>query len=161
MSRERTAQVATVVILAGALALAAAARSGWRPATILRAASPATPQDTVYLALDAARDGDVRRNLSCFTGPMDSSLREIVKEKGERSLADYIRAFNASVKGVALQEPQFLSENEVRLRVEYVYSDRNESQIYYLNRTSGGWRIARQENSEGSQVVVPYGTRVE
>jgi hypothetical protein len=92
---------------------------------------------------------------------MESSLRQIVKEKGEASLADYIRQFNASVKGVAIQEPQSVAENEVRLRVEFVYRDRNEAQIYYLQKTAAGWRIARQENTEGVKAVVPYGTPVE
>jgi hypothetical protein len=161
MSRERKAQITTVLILAAALVLVAAARSGWRPAAIIRSATPVTPQDTVYRMLDAAREGNVRVYLSCYTGAMETSLRQIVKEKGEGSLAGYIRAFNASVKGVAIQEPQTVAENEVRLRVEFVYGDRNEAQIYYLQRAAGEWRIARQENTEGVRAIVPYGTQVE
>jgi hypothetical protein len=160
MTRERKAQIATVLILAGALALVAAKRNNWRvPAT---ATSPAiTPQDTVYRMLDAAREGDVRAYLNCYTGPMESSLRQIEKEKGEASLAGYIKSFNASVKGVAIQEPQSTAENEVRLRVEFVYADRNEAQIYYLQRSAGKWQIARQENTEGVKVIMPYGAPVE
>ncbi len=111
--------------------------------------------------MDAARDGDVGTYLACFTGPMESSLRQIVKEKGDASLADYIRRFNGSVKGVAIQEPQTVAEGEVRLRVEYVYSDRNEAQMYFLQQSPAGWRIARQENTEGVRVLTPYGTPVE
>ncbi|MGA2132103.1 MAG: hypothetical protein ABSH50_07425 [Bryobacteraceae bacterium] len=161
MTRDRKAQIATVLILAGALTLVAAKRSGWRPAAIIQRTAPVTPQDTVYRMMDAARDGDVRAYLGCYTGPMESSLRQIVKEKGESSLADYIRSFNASVKGIAIQEPQNVAENEVRLRVEFVYRDRNEAQIYYLQQSAAGWRIARQENTEGVKAVVPYGTPVE
>jgi len=86
---------------------------------------------------------------------MEGSLRQIVKEKGESAMAEYIRNFNASVKGVALQEPQFVSQDEVRVRVEFVYSDRNESQIYFLQRTGARWRITGQENTEGVKVLVP------
>lgn len=162
MSRERKAQIATVLVLAGALTLVAAKRSGWSPAAIIQTAAPAvTPQDTVYRMMDAARDGDVRAYLASYTGPLESSLRQIVKEKGEASLADYIRQFNASVKGVAIQEPQSVAENEVRLRVEFVYRDRNEAQLYCLQKIASGWRIARQENTEGVKAVVPYGTPVE
>ena len=161
MTRERKAQVATLLVMAGALTLVAAKRNGWRPAAILRTAAPVTPQDTVYRMMDAARDGDVRAYLACYTGPMESSLRQIVKEKGDASLADYIRRFNASVKGVAIQEPQPIAENEVRLRVEFVYSNRNEAQIYYLHQSGGAWRIARQENTEGVKALVPYGTPVD
>ena len=161
MTRERKAQIATVLIITGALTLVAAKRGGWRPAAIIRRSAPVVPQETVYRMMDAARDGDVRAYLACYTGPMESSLRQIVKEKGEASLADYIRRFNSSVRGVAMQEPQPVAANELRVRVEFVYSDRNEAQIYYLQQAGGGWRIARQENSEGIKALVPYGTPVE
>jgi hypothetical protein len=158
MTRERKAQIATVLILAAAMALVAAKRTNWRvPAT----APAITPQDTVYRMLDAAREGDVRAYLNCYTGPMESSLRQIEKEKGEASLAGYIKNFNASVKGVAIQEPQSTADNEVRLRVEFVYADRNEAQIYYLQRSAAKWQIARQENTEGVKVIMPYGAPVE
>jgi hypothetical protein len=168
MTRERKAQVATVAILLGALALVAMKRGGWqanaaslsKPVTS-RGPAGATPQDTVYRMMDAARDGDVRTYLGCYTGQMESTLRQIVAEKGEAALATYIRNFNASVKGVAIQEPQSTAEREVRLRVEFVYRDRNEAQIYYLEQGGANWRIARQENAEGVKTLVPYGTTVE
>jgi hypothetical protein len=168
MTRERKAQVATVAILLGALALVAMKRGGWQASAASlsdlvtsRAPSGATPQDTVYRMMDAARDGDVRTYLGCYTGQMESTLRQIVAEKGEAALADYIRKFNASVKGVAIQEPQSTADREVRLRVEFVYRDRNEAQNYYLEQAGGNWKIARQENSEGVKTLVPYGTTVE
>ncbi len=156
MTRERTAQVATVAILAAALVLVAVKRGGWKAR-----AAPVTPQDTVYRMLDAARDGDVRGYLRCYTGQMDSTLRQIVTEKGAPALAAYIRNFNASIKGVALQEPQPVSDREVRLRVEFVYQDRNEAQLYYLEQAGGEWKISRLENTQGVQTPVPYGTPVE
>ncbi len=161
MRRDRTARIVTVFILAGALFLVAAKRSGWPPAAIFGASAPATPEDTVYRMLDAARDGNVSAYVSCYTGAMESSLRQLVKEKGESALAEYIRNFNASIKGVALQAPQPVSDNEVRERVEFVYNDRNEAQIYYLKRRGARWQIARQENAEGVTALVPYGTPVE
>jgi hypothetical protein len=63
----------------------------------------------------------MRAYLGCYTGQMDSTLRQIVSEKGELALAAYMR-FNASIKGVAIQEPQPVSDREVRLRVEFVLS---------------------------------------
>ena len=65
------------------------------------------------------------------------------------------------MKGVAIQEPQSTAEREVRLRVEFVYRERNEAQNYYLQQSATGWKIARQENSEGVKTLVPYGTTVE
>ena len=161
MTRERKAQVATVAILIGALALVAVKRGGWQASAASLSTLGATPQDTVYRMMDAARDGDVRAYLGCYTGQMEGTLRQIVAEKGEAALATYIRNYNASVKGVAIQEPQSTAEREVRLRVEFVYRDRNEAQIYYLEQGGGNWKIARQENAEGVKTPVPYGTTVE
>jgi hypothetical protein len=156
MTRERKAQIATVAILTAALVLVAVKRGGWKAR-----AAPVTPQDTVYRMLDAARDGDVRGYLRCYTGQMDGTLRQIVAEKGEPALAAYIRSFNATIKGVAIQEPQPVSDREVRLRVEFVYQDRNEAQLYYLEQAGGEWKISRLENAQGVQTPVPYGTPVE
>ena len=168
MTRERKAQVATVVILLGGLALVAVKRGGWQAnaaslSNLVAGRAPAgvSPQDTVYRMMDAARDGDVRTYLGCYTGQMASTLRQIAAEKGEAALATYIRNFNASVKGVAIQEPLPTAEREVRLRVEFVYADRNEAQIYYLEQGRGSWKIARQENAEGVKTPVPSGTPVE
>jgi hypothetical protein len=168
MTRERKAQAATVAILIAALGLVAVKKSGWQASAASlsnlvagRAPAGATPQDTVYRMLDAARDGDVRAYLGCYTGQMQSNLRQIMTEKGEAALAAYIRNFNASVKGVAIQEPQSTAEREVRLRVEFVYRDRNEAQNYYLEQGGGSWKIARQENAEGVKTLVPYGAAVE
>jgi len=168
MTRERKAQVATVVILAGALGLVAIKRSGCQASAaslsnLVASRSPAgaTPQDTVYRMMDAARDGDVEAYLACYAGDMDRSLRQIVAEKGKASLAEYIRRFNASVKGVAVQDPQPLAEREARARVEFVYGDRTEAQMYYFQQSTGGWKIARQETAQGVKTAVPYGTPVE
>jgi len=168
MTRERQAQIATLAVLLGALGFVGVKRSGWRASAaslsnLVTARPPAggSPQDTVYRMMDAARDGDVRAYLGCYTGQMESALRQIVAEKGEAALAAYVRNFNASVKGVAIQEPQSTAEREVRLHVEFVYRDRNEAQLYYLQQSGGSWKIARQENAEGVKTLVPYGTTVE
>ncbi len=161
MKRERKAQIATVLVLMGALTMLAAKRGGWRPAAMVRPAAQELPQDTIYRMMDAARDGNASAYLACFTGSMENSLRQIAKEKGSSALSDYIRNFNAAVKGVAIQEPQPGADNELRVRVEFVYADRNEAQIYYLRQASGSWRIEHQENSQGVPAAVPYGTPVE
>lgn len=168
MTRERKAQVATVALLLALLGFLAMKRGGWRASAaslsnLVTANAPtdANPQDTIYRMMDAARDSDVRAYLGCYTGQMEKTLRQIAAEKGDASLAAYIRNFNASVKGVAMQQPRPTAEREVALRVEFVYRDRNEAQIYYLQQIDGSWKIARQENSEGVKTLVPYGTAVE
>jgi len=168
VTRERKAQIVTLAVLTGVLTLVVAAHLGrqragvplsnWFAGTRKPAASP---QDTIYRMMDAARDGDVTGYVACYTGQTESALRQIVREKGERSLADYIRAFNSAVKGIAIQEPQFVSEREARLHVEYIYSDRNEVQIYHLQKFNRDWKISQQGNAVGTQALVPYGAPVE
>jgi hypothetical protein len=169
MTRERQAKVATIVILGAILTVLALERDGrnvsaaqlisWLPG--VRPTAAVTPQETIYRMLDAARDGNVRAYLRCYTGRMDSTLRQIAAEKGDAALAAYIRNFNAAIKGVAIQEPQPVSDLQVRLRVEFVYQDRNETQFYYLEKSGRDWKISRLENTEGVQPPVPYGTTVE
>jgi hypothetical protein len=89
MTRERKAQIATIAILGAALGLVAVKRGGWQASAAqltnwipgARPSAPVTPQDTVYRMLDAARDGDVRAYLRCYTGQMDSTLGQIVPRR--------------------------------------------------------------------------------
>ena len=118
------------------------------------------PQDAVYRMLDAARAGDVRTYLSCYSGPMRSALRQSAAEAGEPGFGKYLRDSNAAVKGIAVAEPQPMSDREVKLRVEYVYQDRNEAQTMYLERNGTVWTIARVDGVERVKTLVPYGTPV-
>jgi len=159
VTRERKARIATVAVLAAALGGIAVYRSGWTfsPPQI---ASP-KPQDAVYAMLDAAREGDVRKYLSAYTGQMEVSLKQAIAESGEAAFAKYLKDSNAAIKGVAIMEPQPLTEREVKLKVEYVYQDRNETQQLYVEKTPGGWRIARVDSAERVKTLVPYGTPVQ
>jgi hypothetical protein len=153
VTRERKAQIVTLAVLGAAVAGIAVFKR--------RPAPPPTPQDAVYRMLDAARDGDVNKYLAAYTGPMEASLKQAVAESGKAAFARYLRDSNAAIKGVALMEPQPLAEREVKLRVDYVYQDRNEVQQMVLERTPAGWRIARVEAAERVKTLVPYGTPVQ
>jgi hypothetical protein len=163
MTRQRQAQLVTLGVLVAALAVVAVRRSGWNPRDLLSRAQRAepSPQDAVYAMLDAAREGNVGKYLAAHTGQMEAALRETIAEKGEAAFAAYLRQFNAPIKGVAILEPQPLTDREVRLRVEYVYQDRNEAQTMYLEKLSGAWRIARVEAAERVKTLIPYGTPVQ
>jgi hypothetical protein len=163
MTRQRKAQLVTLGVLAAALAAVAVRRYGWNPRDLLLRASKteAGPQDAVYAMLDAAREGNVRKYLAAHTGQMEAALRQTISEKGEAGFATYLKQFHAPIKGIAILEPQPLTDREVRVRVEYVYQDRNEAQSMYLEKLSGAWKIARVEAAERVKTLIPYGTPVQ
>ncbi len=159
MTQKRKAQILTGVVLAGALAVVAL-----RNSDLLTRRTPAaepTPQDAIYAMLDAAREGDTRKYIGCYTGQMEAALRATLAEKSESGFAQYLRDFNAPIKGVAITEPQQLSDREVRVRVEFVYQDRNEAQNMYLEKAGSVWKISRVDAAERVKTLIPYGTPVQ
>lgn len=162
MTRRRKARLVTLLVLAAALALVALRRAGWDPRPLFSRAPRAepAPQDAVYAMLDAAREGHVRKYLAAYTGQMEAALRQTLAEKGEAAFAAYLRQSHAPIKGIAILEPLPITDREVRLRVEYVYQDRNEAQTMYLENLSGAWKIARVEAAERVKTLIPYGTPV-
>ena len=161
MSRERLRQVVTVAVLAAAGTLALGTKSRWRRTTPPAATAQAAPQDPIYAMLDAARQGDVAAYLACYAGSMRTALDASVRESGNQAFARYLRDSNAAIKGVALNEPERLSASDARVRVEYVYQDRNEVQNLYLEKSGAAWKIARVDSAERVKTLVPYGTPVE
>jgi hypothetical protein len=91
---------------------------------------------------------------------MKDQLAETLKESGTANFADYLKTSNASVQGVALSPPQTVTAGLAKVRVEYVYRDRNEVQFVYLSRSSSGWKISRVDGAERIKTLVPFGTAV-
>jgi hypothetical protein len=157
VTRQRTAQVLSIVVLIAALTFVIARRRE-------RAGAPASgpgPQDAVYAMLDAARTGDVRAYLDSTTGALRRSLEQAAAESGQVEFARYLRESNAPIKGVAITEPEVLSEREVKMRIEYVYADRNEVQYALAEKQGSVWRISRLDAAERIRSIVPYGTPVD
>ena len=160
MSKERKARLLTVLILAlvvGAIVVRKAGVS-WSIVNLTQRFDT-TPQDVIYGMLDSARVGDVKKYLTSYTGQMQQSLRQTIAESPD--FATYLRDSNAALKGIAVMEPQFLSDREARARIEYVYQDRNEVQYFYLEKMPGGWKIARVDTADRVKTLVPYGTPVQ
>jgi len=169
MTKERKAQIVTVVVLAAAFGVVLAQRTGWKfsevkMADIVQPSAPKaepSPQDAIYAMLDAARVGDVKTYLGAYTGQMDAALKQSLAETTEAGFARYLKDSNAAVKGIAISEPQPLTDREVKVRVEYVYQDRNEAQTMYMEKGAAGWKIARVDGAERVKTLVPYGTPVQ
>jgi hypothetical protein len=157
MPKNRKAQLVTLAILAIAIAIVVVRK---KPTTIA-APAEATPQDRIYAMLDAARDANVSAYLNCYTGQMETSLKASIAESTPEKFANYLKESNAAIKGVALMDPQPLTDREVKVRVEYVYQDRNEVQFVYLEKAAATWKIARVDSAERVKTLVPYGTPVQ
>ena len=167
MTREQKARYLTIGVIGVVVVFLAGQKSGWKlpsGAAVLKTAEPPRPpepRDAIYQMLDAARAGDAAAHLQCFSGQMAAQLQQSRTEMGDRAFAEYLVKTNQEIKGVALSEPVTLTDREVRVRVEYVYQDRNEVQQMYLEKTPQGWRIARLDSTERIKTLVPYGTPVQ
>jgi hypothetical protein len=160
MAADQTAKILTAALLVAIAGIALA--PGLRMSHLLRrlAAPPSEPQDAIYSMLNAARAGDVKAYLGAYTGPMEAGLRETVAENSEPAFAQYLKGSAAGIKGVALSDPEKASEAEAKVRVEYIYQDRNEVQTMYLEKHANAWKIARTDAGERIPTLIPYGTPV-
>jgi hypothetical protein len=160
MSKQAKARLLTILILGGVLGVILAWKTDLRGSIAgLTGRNEATPQDAIYAMFDASRSGDVKKYLASYTGEMAQSLQRARAES--QDFAKYLRDSNTALQGIAVMEPQPQSDREVKVRVEYVYQDRNEAQFFYLNKTAGVWKIARVEAAERVKTIIPYGTPVE
>jgi hypothetical protein len=110
--------------------------------------------------LDAARAGDTKTYLASFSGAMHDQLAQVVKESSEAGFAAYLKSQNTAFQGVAVSVTDRPSDTEAQLRVEYVYSNRNEVQSVYLRKESSRWKIVKVAGSEQVKTLVPYGSAV-
>ncbi|HYL37999.1 MAG TPA: hypothetical protein VEV17_18935 [Bryobacteraceae bacterium] len=160
MSKQRKAQILTILVLVAALSVILVRKAGLRGSiAALAQRQDLTPQDAIYAMLDAARAGDVKKYLASYSGDMQQSLQRARSESPD--FAKYLRDSNANLKGIAVTEPQTLSDREVKARVEYVYQDRNEVQYLYLQKLGSSWKIYRVDSAERVKTLVPYGTPVQ
>jgi hypothetical protein len=167
MSKDHKAQVATVAVLVVVLAVGVVRKTGWRPSSLrpvrmTRQDAPAgqDPQDAIYAMLAAARTGDTKSYLASFSGPMEATLRQTLAERTESDFAKYLRDSQATVKGVAVSDPETTADGQAKVRVEYIYQDRNEAQTMYLEKGPRGWKINRADSDERVKTLIPYGTPV-
>lgn len=160
MTKERKTHVLTIAALIVALGIALGQKEGWRWGQSAPK-EPPSPQDAIYGMLDAARAGNVAAYLACYSGAIEASLQQSVRESTEAGFAKYLRDSNAAIKGVAVSDPQPVGDKEVSVRVEYVYQERNEAQTVHLERVGGAWKITRVDGAERVKTLIPYGTPVQ
>jgi hypothetical protein len=182
MTKESKVRVVTIAVMAIAVLVAIGRKVEWRwpgsdvgasasgaavpvdrlpgePVQGARQSGP-KPQDVIYRMLDAAGQGDAAAYLGCYSGVLLGRLEQSRDEMTAAGFARYLTQTNRQIKGIAISEPAAVSENEVEVRVEFVYSDRNEAQQFLLERSTGAWKIARVSAAERVETLVPYGTPV-
>jgi hypothetical protein len=167
MKREKAASVLTASALLLTLGLVLVKNQGWTlasasPSAIARLLLPRTiaPEDAIYAMLDAAKAGDVNAYLASYSGQMNNFLKHSAEESGPGAFEKYLRSSNAAIQGIALSPPQSVSDSQVKVRVEYVYRDRNEVQFIYLRKESSRWKIYQVDGAEPVKTLVPYGSVV-
>jgi hypothetical protein len=156
--------VFTCSFLLGLLFLVALRTNGWRlslPSWISLSAKsgPAGPEETIYGMLDAARAGDTNAYLDMFSETMRDQLLQGMKENVNSNFAAYLKSQNAAFQGVAVSVTGRPSDNEAQVRVEYVYSNRDEVQTVYLRKNSR-WRIVKVAGAEQVMTLLPFGSAV-
>jgi hypothetical protein len=119
-----------------------------------------TPEDTVYGMLDAARAGDTTQYVDTFAGPLRRQVEQVMRESGRSQFAAYLATQSGAFQSVAVSVTEQPSDAEARLRVEYVYNNRNEVQTFHLKKDSGRWAIIGISGTDQIKTLIPFGTAV-
>ena len=169
MSKDSKAQAITIALIATALVVIAWKQGGFEGFSRgtdygggflgLGPSKELEPRDVIYAMLDAARDGNVDEYLECYTDQLERTLRQSQEEMGSARFAEFLRERNKDIKGIAMNAPERAGD-EVEVRVEYVYADRNEAQEFYLRKLGDDWKIRRVSDIRRVETPVPYGTPV-
>ena len=118
------------------------------------------PEDCVRAMFAAAQAGRTADYLDCFCEPLRASLDDTARSMGEQKFREYIQASVAPVTGTVFSDLVERTPDEVSLRWELVFKDRNEVQRLTLRRTGGRWGISGMTPAERIKPPVPYGTKV-
>jgi hypothetical protein len=165
MSVSKKPAVLTTAFLAILCILVFLRTHGWRlPVKVTdvfsRASTPSTPEDTIYGMLDAARTGDTKGYVDNFSGPLRQQIQQAVQESGKFQFASYLTAQSSKFQSVAVSVTDQPSDVEARLKVEYVYTNRNEVQTFHLKKDEGRWRIMGISGTDQIKTLIPFGTAV-
>jgi len=156
--------VITLLVLALTLLLILVREEHWQfkptAAAIFKTRRAETPEDALYKMLDAASIGDTKAYLDCFAGDLRQQLTQVIHETSTAQFAQYLSSQNSAFTGVAVSATDNANPGNARLRVEYIYPERNEVQTVYLRRDPDNWKIVQVTGSEQIKTLIPFGTRV-
>ncbi|MFQ6133428.1 MAG: hypothetical protein ACE5R4_15405 [Armatimonadota bacterium] len=143
--------IVTVLVLAGALYLSR--RTG---------GEPPQPEQAVWDLTDATSKADVKGYLDCLTGDLRARVEQTVREQGEAGFAEYLRRSNEELTGTVTDDlaKEELAPDRVRLKVEFIYRDGQQTQWMTVQREGRRWRIAEITGESRRESLIPYGTPV-
>jgi len=124
--------------------------------------SPAetTPAGRVHAMARHSSEGKVNEYIDCFTGQLRADLEQTRDQMKPEAFAELLRRRSAPVRGIAISEQTQPDENTARMKVEWIFEDRNEAQYFTLVKVNGDWKISDMSNSQYNKPEIPYGTRV-
>jgi hypothetical protein len=159
MNRRLFAGTLTAGLLGLILGIGARRRPAGRGVSRAVAIGPdGTPEARLRSLIEDARDGDVDGYLDAFAEPLRSRIAREADEVGRTAFAAGLRRASEARKGYALHAPVPDGPDAVRIALEAVYPDRNERQVYRLERAPDGWRIAGVEAARGPTPASRFGT---
>jgi len=153
--KKRLPAIVTFALIAAALALLTQRErlANWR----LETTAAATPEDTIWRMSDAAREGDARTYIDCFSGALKQTLQKTAAEMGEAQFSQYLNKLNDEMTGIAVSDLERMNEQTATLNVEFVYRGKNETQKHHFTRVDGVWKIDRVDAAEHVKPLLPYG----
>ncbi len=121
-------------------------------------AGAASPGDCVREMAGHGREGRIEAYLDCFAGPLREELAQARAASGDAAFAALLRGRAAPVRGIAIYEEEARDANSARLRVEWVFDDRNEIQSFTLRQEGGRWKVVQMQEADYTKPEIAYGT---
>jgi hypothetical protein len=166
MKTSRTPAVLTALFVGGLLVFLFFRAQGWKLPSFARpyhtgtTRSAGAPEDTVYGMLDAARSGNTAQYIDSFSGPLQQQIQQTIRESGRSQFSTYLTNQSARFQSVAVSTSDQRSDLEAQMRVEYVYTNRNEVQLLHLVKEGDRWKITGISSSDQIRTLIPFGTAV-
>jgi hypothetical protein len=107
-----------------------------------------------------SREGRVEEYLNCFEPELRTRLERARDEMKRNKFADSLRRRAAPVRGIAFSDEIRLDEETIRIKVEWVFEDRNEIQHFMLKKAGDVWKIVDMTEARYKKPIIPYGTKV-
>lgn len=103
------------------------------------------PEEILLNMAVALGEGQVEEFLDCFGGRLGLSLRAIVDENETQEVSRWLKNRGTQIKGFAVTEVVNMSAEQVLVRTETVYGDRNSGQEFILESEGGEWKIVQSD----------------